>query len=523
MAKINFSSVGSIGVNKDLSVHDMPPSETNPSIAWTDAQNIRFLDGMAYQFYGHSEVYNSPSFAPQHILPCNVAGVRYWIYTTAAKTYCVTVTAGSAVHTDITHVTPRTGVVNSWTSTLLSGIPVLNTGDTSSVPMSWDLNTAHKFVDLANWPANTYCKSIRAFKNSLIALNVTKSGTSYPFMVKWSHPADPGTVPSSWDPADATKDAGETDLAEGYDQIVDGMQLRDSFVIYKESSVWRMDFIGGPYIYRFSKVAGISGALNRNCIVEIDGQHLVLSGSDVIVHDGQNVTSVLDKQTRRWLFGNIDANNIGLSFVFKNPYFNEVFICYPSIGSSVCDSAMVWNYVDKTVSFRSIPNLNHASSGPVDSSLGYTWSADVDTWSGDLTAWNGPDVVPNAARAIMASSDTKLYLLDGSASFNGNLPSAYLERRGLSLGSPEDIKLITSIRPRITGNVGQTVNVQIGSSNDPYTDPTYGAVMTHTIGTTVSNDCLVSGRYIAIKFSSGTAYQWRLDSFQMDVQSRGKW
>ena len=149
---ITFSNVGSIGVNKDLSAHELPPSDQNPSIAWTDCSNIRFLDGFAWQFYGHGEVYNSPTYAPQHVLPCNVSGSRYWIYTTASKTYCVTNTGGSSVHTDITHATPRTGVVNQWTSTLLSGIPILNVGDTSKVPMSWDLNTANKFVDLANWP-----------------------------------------------------------------------------------------------------------------------------------------------------------------------------------------------------------------------------------------------------------------------------------------------------------------------------------------------------------------------------------
>ena len=522
MAMINFSQVGVTGVNKDLSAHELGPANGAP-IAWTDAKNIRFLDGMAYQFYGHSEVYNSPSFAPQHILPCNVSGARYWIYTTAAKTYCVTNTGGSAVHTDITHLTPRTGVANQWTSTLLSGIPILNTGDTSTVPMYWSLNPANKFIDLANWPASTYCKSLRAFKNSLIALNVTKSGINYPYMVKWSHPADPGSVPASWDPADATKDAGEMDLAEGFDPIVDGMQLRDSFIIYKESSVWRMDFIGGTYIYRFSKVAGVSGALNRNCIVEIDGQHLVLSGSDVVVHDGQSVVSVLDKQTRRWLFQNIDVNNSEKCFVFKNPYFNEVFVCYPSIGSTVCDKAMVWNYVDKTVSFREVPGINHASSGPVDNGLRMLWSNDNDPWDSDLTTWNGPDSVPSAARSIMASSDGKLYLMDASSSFNGVIPDAYLERRGLSFGKPESIKLIKGIRPRIVGNTGQTVNIQIGSSNDPYLDPAYGAVMAHTIGSTISNDCLVSGRYIAIKISSGTAYQWRLDSFSLDVKEQGAW
>ena len=515
MPIVPIQQAGAIGVNKDLSAPDLPPN------AWTDASNIRFLDGLASQAYGYGEVYNSPTYTPQHVLPCNVNGSRYWIYATATKTFCVTITGGVAVHTDITNATPRTGVVNQWTSTLLSGIPILNSGDTINVPMSWDLVTTDKFIDLANWPASTYCKSLRAFNNTLIALNVTKGSQNYPFMVKWSQPADPGTLPVSWDITDPTKDCGEKDIAEGYDPIVDGMQLRNSFIIYKENSVWRMDFTGGAYIYQFTKVLGTSGALNRNCIAEIDGYHVVLTGSDVIVHDGQTANSSLDKETRRYLFQNIDTSGSNLAFVFKNPFFNEVLICYPSIGATTCDTAMVWNYVDKTVSFRSLPNLNHASFGPVDNGLDGNWNEDSAPWDSDLTLWGGPDFVPSTARVMMGSANTKLYLLDSSSSYDGALPSAYLERRGLTFGAPEQLKLVRAIRPRIVGSVGSTVNIQVGSSDDPYADPVYGPVMQHVIGTTVHDDCTVVGRYIAVKFSTGSAYQWRLDSFDFDIELMG--
>jgi hypothetical protein len=515
MPLVKIGGVGTVGVNRDLSSAELPPN------AWTDALNIRFLDGYANQFYGHAQVYGTPSATPQHLVPVNIGGARYWIYTTAAKTYAVTVTGGVGVETDITHVTPRAGVVNQWTSTVLSGIPILNTGDTTTVPMTWDLNTANKFVNLANWPANTYCKSLKAFKNSLIALNVSKSGTQYPYMVKWSHPADPGSVPSSWDQTDATKDAGELDLAEGGDYIQDGLQLRDSFIIYKEASVWRMDYTGGPFVYRFSKVLGISGALNRNCITEIDGQHLVLTGSDVMVHDGQSASSVLDKFTRRWLFQNIDTTYIGRCFVARNPFFNEVWVCFPSLGATSCDRAMIWNYRDNTVSFRSLPNVNHLSFGPVDNGLNDSWSSDSAPWDSDLTLWNGPDYVPSTTRLLAASADTKLFLMDASASFDGALPSAYIERRGLSFDNIEKLKLVKGIRAQITGNTGDTVLIYVGSSDDPYEDPTYGDAMTFTIGSTTQVDCFVTGRYIAVKFATGTAFNWRLDSYSIMVDTAG--
>jgi hypothetical protein len=516
MALVPVKNVGQFGMNKDLSQHELPIN------AWTDCENVRFLDGYANQFLGYGEVYQSPPAIPQYLLPCNVAGSRYWVYATAANQYAVTITGGVATHTDITHLTSRTGVANLWTGSLLSGVPILNAGDGATPPMAWDLNLTHKFVDLTAWPASTYCKSIRAYKNFLIALNITKGSSNYPYMVKWSHPADPGSLPASWDQTDPTKQAGEADIADGYDKIIDGMQLRDFFMIYKENSIYRMDFVGGNYVFKFTKVLGTSGALNCNCIADIDGQHVALTSNDIIIHDGNQATSILDKMTRRWLFQNMDATNYTMAFVFANPFFNEVNICYPSVGSSYCDKAIVYNYKDNTISQRDMPNALCGAYGPVNNGLTGAWNADSAPWPTDLTLWDGPDFVPSSARCLIGSNNQKLYLLDSSSAYDGLIPNAKLERVGLSFDVPESIKLIRGIRPRITGNTGDTVIISVGTQPDPWSTPVY-TDMTHTIGSTIANDCLVSGRYIAIKFSTGTAYQWRLDSFDIDVQTGGLW
>lgn len=514
MTIIRIPHAGQYGINKDLSEHELPPN------AWTDASNIRFLDGSAYQFYGHGAIYDPPPVVPYHIAPVLVGTARYWLVAGAGKIYCV----NASTYTDLTRGAggDYSGTRNSWVSCSLSGIPVLTDGSGVNYPQSWDLNTANNFGDLANWPANTYCKSIRAFKNYLIALNITKTTTNYPYMVKWSHAADPGAVPTSWDAADAAKDAGEFDLAQGGDAIVDGLGLRESFIIYKTNSCWRMDYVGGAYVFQFTKIGGTSGLLARNCVVEIDGWHFAVTGSDIVMHDGATINSVLDKMMRRDFFADIDTEYYGRTFVAKNEYMNEVWVCYPSVGNAVPNKALVYNWKDRTVSLRELPNINHAAHGLVESGLSNTWSSDADPWNSDLTGWNQPDYTPDAVRLVMASNDTHLYMADTSAYFAGAAPTAYVERIGLSFGAPETRKLVRSIRPRIRGSAGGTVLVSVGQADDPYTPPSY-TEMTHTIGTTVANDCLVNGRYIAIKFTTGTAAQWRLDSYDIDIEEAGIW
>ena len=99
MSIVKVPAVGQYGVNRDLSAHELPVN------AWTNASNIRFVDGMASQVLGYKELYPSASVVPFHLLPVDVAGIRTWIYAGEAKMY--TVTNGN-VHTNITRQT--TGV-----------------------------------------------------------------------------------------------------------------------------------------------------------------------------------------------------------------------------------------------------------------------------------------------------------------------------------------------------------------------------------------------------------------------------
>lgn len=519
MANIKFDKPGAAGVIKDIA-----PAELRPG-AWSDAHNIRFLDGAALQFLGHGQVYLTPPEAPQYLLQANVGTARYWLYATENKQYAVSNVSGSSAHKDITHATPRTGGVNTWSGCVFGGVPVLNAGD-GKPPMYWNQDLTHKFADLPAWPATTSCKVLRQYKNMLIALDITKAGTRLPFMVKWSNLAVPGALPSTWNQDDATKDAGEFDLAEGQDPIVDGLGLKDSLIVYKESSTYAIDYIGGQFILKPRKVSGMSGLLNMNCAVEFEAgfgaMHFAVTGSDIVMHDGFSAKSVLDKKARRFFFQSIDVANKGKVFVFKNTFLNEIFVCYPSIGAAWCDTALVYNYVDGTVSFRSLPNVTHAAYGPVDNSLAGNWNQDDAPWDTDLTAWNGPDYTPDTARVMMGSADTKLFLLDASSSFDGDLPHAYLERRGLAFDAPERIKLVSGVRPRITGNKGGTVIVRLGAADSPDGEPIWAPPMTYMIGSTLKLDRFISGRYLAVRFETGTAFTWRLDGFSLDVSDAGE-
>src|SRR3546814_15319645 len=83
------------------------------------------------------------------------------------------------------------------------------------------------------FPYTTLFRS--AYKDFLIALNVTKGATNYPTMVKWSDLTGFGAVPASWDHTSPSNSAGENIINEMKVEIIDGLSLRDSFIIYAKN------------------------------------------------------------------------------------------------------------------------------------------------------------------------------------------------------------------------------------------------------------------------------------------------
>lgn len=510
-----FPDVGSIGLNKDLFPNSLPlPNQNSPVMAWSDAKNIRFKDGYAQKFMGHAAIYDPPSILPYYLLPLTSPTGRYWMYAGAGKIYAVS----GSTHTDITKAaTTYTGALNAWTGCVLTGVAILNNGVEN--PQYWAGNTGTRCQDLTNWPASTQCKVIRSYRNYLIALNVTKSGTNYPTMVKWSHPADPGTLPVSWDQTDPTKDAGEMDLADDQSAIVDGLQLGDLFVVYKETAIYVLQYIGAPYIFRFQKLTAAAGLLCRNAVTEFPGGHVFISQGDVMVLDQAGAPrSILTGRMRRYFNAALDSVAYGQSFCAHNPVLREVWVCYPKTGATVCTEAIVWNYEADTLALRDLPNLNHATCGVVDYTVSNSWNADTETWNQDTTLWNQVDYTQAAQRLVMASNDTKLFLADVSASFNGTAMSVYVERTGMDMGEPANVKTVTSIRPIIDAAPGTQLTIRAGATMDASAGIAWSSPITFTVGTDYKADMFATGRYLAMRIESNAINSWRLKALELEYE-----
>lgn len=526
MPRISIHDVGSIGVVKDIPAHLLPPE------AWSDAQNIRFQDNKVLKMTGHALVFDPPTVPPYWALATPNQLETFWMYTGLDDIYTV---QNTGTHTKITRASGvYTGAVSDkWNGTVLGGIPVVTNGVDD--PQSWSpMSASQLLVDLPNWPANTTCRLIRAFKNFLVALNITESSTIKPHMVKWSHPADPGSIPSSWDDTDKTKDTGEVELSDSQAGLIqDAALLRDVLVIYKDNSTWGMQHIGGQFIFRFFPMFTETGVLTGRCAKALPNaeQHLVMTGDDLIVHNGQSAESVIDKKWKRFINTNLDPDNFAASYIVHNPVEGEMWFCFPEVGNTFPSLAITIGIKSGTVGVRELAEAAFIGTGVIDESVsGEDWNSDSGQWNDDTSQWGTRDFFPHTQGLLQCDpTNTKLFKMDATNQLNSVNMTSFVEREGIALvgtdrqGNPKvDIGARKFCRRVWIKASGGPFEVRVGSQQDIGGAITYESAKTFTPGTDEYIDAAVNGPLLAIRFQSSTDVAWELHGYDMEIEVIGQ-
>jgi len=528
--KIPINAVGQQGINTDL-----PASELGLNV-WSAGENVRCTAGYIEKVTGELSMFDGASIAPYFTaFVRNLSGHAYWIYAGVTAVWAWEV-AGSAASTH-NNITRAAGAYTAsgtagWQGGVLNGVPILNNG--VDKPQMWlPIDESQLLVDLTNWPANTTAQIVRAYKNYLIALDVTKSGTRDPRLVKWSHPAAAGAVPSTWDETDATKDAGEYSLADTDGIIIDCLPMKDANIIYKDDSIWLMQAVNSSAIFTFAPLFRNQGVFGKNCAVEFQsGKHLVLGKDDVFVHDGLTMTSILEGRVKKNLYANMDKTFASNSFVTLDAENKEVWICYPTTGNTYPNRAILWNWVTSAIGYRDLPSVASIGKGALtkDTLVTDLWSSDTTVWSGDDVPWGSRPSNQALTQLLMASpTNTKLYgVFSDLVDFNGVAFTASVERTGLGIplktGQAPDItsmKFCSNIWPRITGTAGGKVQVRFGSQLALNSPVVWGDWKDFVIGKTKKIDVLASGVLFAIGFRSTDLTAWQLQGYDLDVKLLG--
>lgn len=438
--EFDINDVAQVGSVADVPGYMLPPE------AWTLALNMRYADQGIQSLDGWTQTFNTPPpfIEPHFAFPVAGNNLILWPYVSLTRAAYW----NGAAHTEITRASGpyNTNDTFQWNGTMLGEVLILNNG--VDQPQAWmPPYTSGPLIDLPNFTnitqanpppggptvVNRTAKVIRAFGSFLIAADITENSVNHPHRVLWSHPADPSQVPKSWDVTDTTVDAGSLDLPDvAAGVITDILPLGSTMYVYKEASIWKMRFVGGQSIFDFGQSSWITtaGLLGQRCVcVTGDGtKHVLATQDDIIWHNGNNVQSILNNRQRRRLQNEIDTINFAQSFIFPNPFNNEVWFCYPSQGNTYPNRALILNYKtaggnDFVVTEADGITFRNATMGTIEAPDSETWGDQV---AATFTAGN-PGKVNIVGHGFPVDQELALYVQ--FPGFSGAVPN------GLSTGT----------------------------------------------------------------------------------------
>jgi hypothetical protein len=432
------------------------------------------------------QAYGTLLDTPYHVQNIQAQGQNFWLYWGDDSVSCVETTNP---HVDLTIGGGLTSVQpEDIISAQLNGVSVFTNG--FDTPQYWDGDTTHNFANLPDFPAATVARGIAAGQYHLFAFDIDGPGGQFPMQVKWSDAAPPGTVPGSWTPT-AANQAGDTELSQTPGRVQCMVPLRGSYAFYKTSSMYIADYVQGNEIFTFRPALTQCGAFTRKSVVDIGGQHFVVTDGDIVITDGVNVTSIANERVRDFLFGQIDSAHYAKLFTVYNQALSQVWVFFPESGNSVCTEALIWDVQKNIWGERKVTAVRHGATGYVnDAGASLLWDAITETWDQLNILWNAENF--SSATRSMILADGNILELVGRA---GTFSEGYLERLSLSFGEAERFKFVKRVHVR---GQGGTVYVRVGSQAVAGAAVTWSAELPLVLGTDAFVNCAAQGRYISI-------------------------
>ena len=304
-----------------------------------------------------------------------------------------------------------------------------------------------------------------------------------------------------------TNSAGSLRLSSG-SLIVGGLKARQEVLIWTDTSLYSMNFIGPPLTFAINLINEGAGLVGPKACVNAPSGVFYMSKQGFYFYNG--AVQKIPCSVQEYVFEDLDQSQSHKCHVALNSEFSEVWFFYPSTedGTKEISRYAMYNYEENLWSIGSL--------------VRYAW---VDSG------------IQNKPQATGVSS-SEYYLYDHESGYNNDtdpMDNVYIESADLDFGDGEQFAFIKRIIPDIkfVNASGTSPNgaVNIVLKNRNFNGESLSTSSTNQITSTTNQSYVRSrGRQFVLRFESdddNTAsdrkdYKWRLGSTRLDVQPSGR-
>ena len=326
----------------------------------------------------------------------------------------------------------------------------------------------------------------------------SRTGSVDPLLVAWS---DQENI-LEWEPK-STNTAGSLRLSSG-SQIIGGLRARQEILIWTDTSLYSLQFIGPPLTFGLNLVNEGVGLIGPNAAINAPPGVFWMDRKGFYVYNGsvQNIPC----SVHSYVFDDINEEQNFQFFAFLNRQFNEVGWFYNSSDSDLPDRYVTFNYTDSVWSIGQLAR----------------------------TAWIDEGIENNPRAAGSASSSYYIYDQETGNDADGSpMTNVYIESGDFDIGEGEEFQFIRRMIPDVkftgTGGSGQQINTVLKTRNYPGDSLATDSTNAFT-ATTTKIDMRARARQAAVRFESdddaATGVQlgvgFRVGGTRLDIRPNGR-
>ena len=307
---------------------------------------------------------------------------------------------------------------------------------------------------------------------------------------------------TEWDPS-ATNTAGSLRLSSG-SQIVGGLRSRQEILIWTDTSLYTMQFIGAPFTFGVNLINENVGLISPNAAINAPDGVYWMARDGFYTYNGsvqRLVCSVLN-----YVLDDFNSSQSFKTISFTNREFNEVGWFYPSSSSTEIDRYVTYNYLEKA------------------------WSI------GELsrTAWLDDGIFEKPRATGKDSSVNYVYTHESSDDADGiPMDNVFIESGDIDIDDGEKFSFIRKIIPDVkffgTNSSDGQINFVLKTRNFPGDSLSTNSTSNVT-SSTQQNHIRARTRQMVFRAQSDddaatsvrTGFKWRLGANRFDIRPDGK-
>ena len=371
----------------------------------------------------------------------------------------------------------------------------------------WDTSggmTDNRATVIANAPTTSTLSMVSTETRHVVCMGTETTigsvGTQDKMFIRWSDQENY----NQWTP-NVTNSAGSQRIAGG-SEIRCARPAKGTILVWTDTTMQSMSFIGPPFIFGFRQLGNDCGAVGLNSAMVIDDVAYWMSDGQFFRYAGS--VQEIPCPILNHVFDDINKIQYAQVYAAQNSNFSEVIWYYCSSSSDQCDRYVIYNYLENSWYFGTMDRSTYQDNGVEFNPLATEYLSTSNATT--ISTING-----------LTEGRSLIYAQESGVNADGAALPAFIQSGDGDIADGETFSFINKVIPDFQDQTGNTV-ITLSVKDYPNDTATVGETLTVN-NTTRFVNTRIRGRQSNIKIqNNNVGDNWRFGTLRVNIKQDGK-